>query len=168
MKKLPCCIHEGLPFIEQFIENKNVPVYSIVRNPFTQILSYFFHQLNWKELLLDKNLSFIENFNIFVKKEINNVHLRQCDYLKSNKNIKVKIFKFENKDFNEFIKKTHNIDLELNLTNHNFNNYKKDAMEKYNLTEKDFFQNKEIVDLIIKERKKEFEEFNYSKDINCL
>jgi len=41
-------------------------------------------------------------------------------------------------------------------------------MEKYNLTEKDFFQNKEIVYLIIKERKKEFEEFNYSKDINFL
>jgi len=168
VKKIPCYRHEGLLFIEQFIENKNIPVYSIVRNPFTQILSYFFHQLNWKELLLDKNLSLIENFNVFVKKEINNVHLRQCDYLKSNKNIKVKIFKFENKDFNEFIKQTYNIDLELNLTNHNFNNYKKIVMEIYNLTEKDFFQNKEIVDLIIKERKKEFKEFNYSKDINCL
>jgi len=45
--------------------------------------------------------------------------------------------------------------------------YKNQIKDKYEDI-KSFFTNKEIVDLIIKERYKEFEFFNYSKNINDI
>ena len=39
---LPCYRHEGLLFIEQYIYDTNLPIYTIVRNPFVHIYSYFY------------------------------------------------------------------------------------------------------------------------------
>jgi len=161
--KMNCYRHEGLAYLENYID-KNLPVYAIVRNPFSHIHSYFFHRLRHKELILDDKLSIIQNFENFVKKNIDNIHIKQCVYLKSNKNIKVKTFKIEDNDFNDYLIKHHNIDLKLNENNHNKNSIK----DKYDIKIQDFYQNKEIVNLILKERKMEFEMFKYSKNINDI
>jgi len=91
--------------------------------------------------------------------------LQQYNYIKSNKNLKVKFFKMEEgiDKINNYILKTHNIDLELNKSHYN-----KNPKKNENVDIKSFFTNKEIVDLIIKERYKEFEFFNYSTNINDI
>ena len=168
VKTLPCYRHEGLLYIEQFITNPKLPIYAIVRNPFTHIYSYFFHRLQHEEIKLNPNFDIIKNFEEFCKSNINNIHLRQCDYIKSNKNFKVKFFKFEDMNstnsINDYIIKTHNIDLELKKTHYN-----KNTLNEYNKNSdkiKSFFKNKNIVDLIIEKRKEEFKQFNYSTNIN--
>lgn len=164
VKKLPCYRHEGLLYIEQFINDNNLPVYAIVRNPFEHMHSYFYHVLRHKHYRLDKNLSIVENFEIFCKKRIDNVHIRQIDYLNSNKNLNIKFFKFgENKIINDFFLEKHNIDLKLENTYINNNPLK---LKSPNI--KSFFKNQKIVDLIIKKRFNEFESFNFSKNIDDL
>ena len=162
---LPCYRHEGLLFIEQYIYDTNLPIYTIVRNPFVHIYSYFFHTIKHNEIKIDPSISIITNFENFCRTHCNNVHLQQYNYIKSNKNLKVKFFKFEEgiDKINNYILKTHNIDLELNKSHYNKNHIK-----DKNKDIKSFFTNKEIVDLIIKERYKEFEFFNYSTNINDI
>ena len=164
VKKLPCYRHEGLLYIEQFINDLNLPVYVVVRNPFEHIHSYFYHTLRYKEFNLNNNISIVENFEIFCKNNINNVHLRQADYLISNKNLNVKFFKFgENKVINDYILEKHNIDLKLENLHLNKNPLKNDSLDI-----KTFFTNKKIVDLIIEKRFIEFELFGFSKNIEDL
>ena len=165
VKLLPCYRHEGLLYIEQFIDNTNLPIYTIVRNPFLHIHSFFFHKLRGNNIKFDPSMSIIKNFEKFCKREYNNVHLRQYDYLKSNKNLNVKFFKLEEgvSKINDYILKKHNIDLKLENTHHN-KNPKKDT----NTDVKSFFRNKDIVDLIIEKRYKEFKFFNYSININDI
>lgn len=164
-QKLPCYRHEGLLFIEQYIYDKNLPIYAIVRNPFCHIHSYFFHTILHNEIKIDKSISIVTNFENFCKRKYNNLHLRQCDYIKSNKNLKVKFFKFEEgvDKLNDHILKTHNINLNLTKTQYN-----KNPIKEKEIDIKSFFKNKEIVDLIIKTRHKEFELFNYSTNINDI
>lgn len=161
---LPCYRHEGLLFIEQYIDT-NLPIYTIVRNPFVHIYSYFFHTVRHNEIQIDPNTSIITNFENFCRSHCNNIHLQQYNYIRSNKNLNVKIFKLEEgvDKFNDYILKNHNIDLELNKSHLN-----KNIIKDENVDIKSFFTNKEIVDLIIKERYKEFEFFNYSIDINDI
>lgn len=162
---LPCYRHEGLLFIEQYIYDTNLPIYAIVRNPFVHIHSYFFHRIRHNEIKIDPSISIITNFENFCKRDCNNIHLQQYNYIKSNKNLKVKFFKMEEgiDKINNYILKTHNIDLELNKSHYN-----KNPIKDKNEDIKSFFTNKEIVDLIIKERYKEFEFFNYSTNINDI
>lgn len=161
-KRVNCCHHEGLLYLENIIDT-SLPVYAIVRNPFSHIHSYFFHQIKMKELKLDPKLSIISNFENFVRKEINNVHLQQCRYLESNRGIKVKIFKMENNDFNDYLIQTHNLDLDLNNCVLNYNPKKNRQIPLIS-----FFRDPEIVNLIVKERHTEFKEFGYSIDPNDL
>lgn len=161
-KRVNCCHHEGLLYLENIIDT-SLPVYAIVRNPFSHIHSYFFHQIKMRELTLDPKLSIISNFENFVLREINNVHLQQCRYLESNKGIKVKIFKMENNDFNDYLIQRHNLDLDLNNCVVNYNPKKNRQIPIIS-----FFRNLDIVNLIVKERQKEFKEFGYSTDPNDL
>ena len=161
VKDIGCYRHEGLLYIEKFMK-KEIPVYAIVRNPYSHIYSYFFHRINKKELILDNNLNLIENFENFVKNNINNVHLRQCDYIKSNKGIIVTIFKYEDKKIYNYLYNTYNLINENKIINEN----KLPIYKKENI--KEFFINKDIVNLIIENRKEEFKMFNYSKNIKDI
>ena len=165
IRYLPCYRHEGLLFIEQYIFDKNLPVYAIVRNPFCHIHSYFFHKINNNEIKIDTSISIVTNFENFCRKNYNNLHLRQCDYIKSNKNLKIKFFKFEEgvNKINDYILKTHNINLNLGETHYN-----KNPKKEKDIDIKSFFTDKEVVDLIINARHKEFELFNYSTNINNI
>tara|TARA_A100001015_G_C14936878_1_gene690843 strand:- start:643 stop:1272 length:630 start_codon:yes stop_codon:yes gene_type:complete len=162
-RKLSCYRHEGLEYLETII-NIRVPVYAIVRNPYRQIHSWFFFKLRDGYLKINNNLDIVQNFEIFVKEQINNIHLNQCKYIKSNKNIQVKIFKYEENKFNNYLIKNHNIDLKLNETHYNTNEL------KYLCTTpiKEFFRNKDILNLIKNSKKEEFQKFQYSDDINDL
>jgi len=163
---LPCYRHEGLLFIEKYIDDSNFPIYTIVRNPFCQIHSYFFHRIKHNEIKIDKNLSIVANFENFCRNTFNDVHLQQYNYIRSNKNLKVKFFKLEEgvDKLNNHILKTHNIDLQLQKTHHNANEIK----DKTKVDLQSFFANKEIIDLIIQARRKEFELFNYPTNINSI
>lgn len=162
-RQLSCYRHEGLEYLETII-NIRVPVYAIVRNPYRQIHSWFFFKLKEGCLKMNNNLDIVQNFEIFVKEQINNIHLNQCKYIKSNKNAQVKIFKYEENKFNDYLIKNHNIDLKLNETHYNTNEL------KYLCTTpiKEFFRNKDILNLIKNSKKEEFQKFQYSDDINDL
>lgn len=161
--EMPCYRHEGLLYLENFIDNK-LPVFAVVRNPFTQIFSYFFHRIKYKELILDNNLSLKENFENYVVKEINNNHLRQCDYIRTKKRISVFLIKFEDKNIIEILNSKFN----LNFLNQKINNNDIPEYIEAKKNIKSFFENPDIVKLILTERKKEFELFGYSKDVNDI
>ena len=161
--ELPCYRHEGLLYLENFIDNK-LPVFAVVRNPFTQIFSYFFHRIKYKELILDNNLSLKENFENFVVKEINNNHLRQYDYIKTQKKINITFVKFEDKNIIDVL----NNKFKLNFFNKKINNNDISEYIEAKKNIKSFFTNPNIVNLILTERIKEFELFGYSKDINDI
>ena len=159
-----CYRHEGLLYLENFIDEK-LPVFAVVRNPFTHIFSYFFHRVRWNEIKLDDTISLKENFEKFVIDSINNNHLRQCDYIKSNKKIKVYLIKFEDKNIAKILNNKFNIKLdENNIVNEN--DCPKYIESKKNI--KSFFTNPQIIDLIIKERSSEFKTFNYSTNVNDI
>ena len=93
---LPGYRHEGLAFLSRFIP-AGVPVYACVRNPYDQVLSYFFHQINYGELKVDES-DVPAAFGRFCKEQLQNTHLRQADYLKSGNGVfseQVQLFKFE-------------------------------------------------------------------------
>lgn len=161
-KLLDCYRHEGLLYLENVIDI-TLPIYTIVRNPYQHILSYFFHQLLHKEYTLNENIDIIENFENFVKLNVNNIHLQQIRYLKSNKDIKVKIFKFENHNLNQYIIDNHGINLNLDKTHYN-RNVLRDKYDHINI--KKFFRNDDIINLVKKERSEEFTNFGYSDNIN--
>ena len=101
----------------------------------------------------------------FVEKNIIISHLQQYNYIRSNKNLKPKIFKFEEgiDKLNNYILEKHNIDLKLCKSHH-----MKNTSKPVDMDIKIFFRNKKIVDLITSVRSKEFDEFNYSKNIDDL
>jgi hypothetical protein len=159
-----CYRHEGLLYLENFIDEK-LPVFAVVRNPFTHIFSYFFHRVRWNEIKLDDTISLKENFEKFVIDSINNDHLRQCDYIKSNKKIEVHLIKFEDKNIAKILNNKFNIKLdENNIVNEN--DCPKYIESKKNI--KSFFTNPKIIDLIIKERSNEFKTFKYSTNVNDI
>ena len=88
-KRINYCHHEGLLYLENIIDI-SLPVYAIVRNPFSHIHSFFLSSDKDGGTYLDSNISLISNFENFVKREVNNIHLQQCRYLESNKGIQVK------------------------------------------------------------------------------
>lgn len=159
-----CYRHEGLLYLENFID-VNLPVFAVVRNPFTHIFSYFFHRIKYSECKIDNSISLKENFEKYVINEINNVHLRQYDYIKSNKNINVNLVKFEDKNIVQILNAKFNINLDENCIV-NENNCPEYIESKKHI--KNFFTNPEIVNLIIKERTNEFKTFNYSTDVNDI
>lgn len=159
-----CYRHEGLLYLENFI-NVSLPVFAVVRNPFTHIFSYFFHRIKYNEIKIDNTISLKENFEQFVVNDVNNIHLRQYDYVKSNKNINVHLVKFEDKNIIKILNTKFDIDLDENIIV-NENNCPEYIESKKDI--KSFFTNPKIVNLIIKERSNEFETFNYSTNVNNI
>ena len=162
---MDCYRHEGLMYLENFIDS-NLPVFTVVRNPYTQIFSYFFHRIYNKEIKLNNEITIKENFKNFVFKEIDNIHIRQYDYINSQKNINVNIIKFEDNNIIEILNNKFNLNLDLD-SSIKFNvNIDKNYLESKNKI-KDFYDD-ELVNLIKRKRKNEFEVFRYSLDINDI
>jgi len=164
-KHILCYRHEGLKYIQHLYPNKNTPVYAIVRNPFRQTLSYFFHRVNYGEIFVNKN-NIVMEFRNWCKenKLFTNVHLLQSKYLETNNiNIKnkIKIFKFEDgiDFFIQYLNTTHQLNLD--TSNHSNENQ---VSEYKNIAFLDFFD-KETIELIQKELRLQFEIFQYSMDI---
>jgi hypothetical protein len=164
-QNIKCFRHEGLKYIQHLYPNKNIPVYAIVRNPFRQTLSYFFHRVNYGEIFVNKNNIVMEFRKWCKESKLNkNIHLLQTKYLETNNEIikkKIKIFKFE--DGIDFFIKYLNATYELNLDFEIHNNQNK-ISEYKNIPFLDFFDN-ETIELIKKDLHLQFETFSYSKDI---
>ena len=171
--EIKCYRHEGLKFLQHLYVNKNLPIYTIVRNPYRKTVSYFFHKIKMEEIIVNKE-NIIEEFrswckNIFTNNDNNHqnkLHIVQYKYLEiENRMIqsKIKVFKFENngiKNFLEYLNKTYQ--LKLNIDYHTNDN---DNDQYKNIEFKSFFNN-ELIELIQKVLNDDFVLFNYSKDIN--
>ena len=169
--KTKCYRHEGIAYIQQLYENKNIPVYAMVRNPYRIVLSYFFHLINYKELYLDKNNIILE-FREWCKDciphkykllELGN-HLFQNKLLETDNPIvkeKIHVFKFENgvNYFIEYLNTYH--DLSLNITSHTNKN---EISEYKDIPFLDFFD-QFTINLIKSEFKLQFDLYRYSYNI---
>jgi hypothetical protein len=163
-RDMDCYRHEGLGYLENFIE-PTLPVYAVVRNPYTHIFSFFFFSLKLEEYKLDTTRSLKENFESFVIQRIDtDVHFNQVRYITSNKGIHVKIFKFEDNNFVTFLNETHGLNLDPNYKS-NENVHPLYLENKSNIV--DFFS-ENLIQLVTSHRKREFEMFGYSTDINLL
>jgi len=161
-RSFTCYRHEGINYLLNTLsdEFKNKDIYTTVRNPFSQIVSWYVHVLrghNANYLISKKD---IENFKPWLKKTgINDIHIKQNEYLlidnKLPKNLK--FFKFEDGIENviKYLNNKHN----LNMDCLDFN---KAEYGKFNY--KQFYDN-ESIQLVLKERKLDFELFNYNKNI---
>ena len=94
--------------IQEHIDNKDNPIYYIVRNPFTQIYSWFWHRVRFECYNSDKKIG-IKDFEDFVKKKLKNdrymVPFNKYIDCTTYKNLKV--FKFED-GFDKIIKYINN------------------------------------------------------------
>lgn len=164
VQHLPFYRHEGLNIISQFID-PNIPIYCIVRNPYKQVFSYFFHKLNVKEEILNINLSIIENFRIWVSNFSfkNEPHVNQYLHLKLDKKIsnKITIFKFEDgiDKVLTYLKNTYSLDVNMN-THKNINEMKQNLQVVF----KDYFD-KKTKNKIYFELKECFVHFNYPYEL---
>ena len=165
-QSVQCFRHEGLKYIQHLITNKNIPVYAIVRNPFRQTLSYFFHRVNYGEIFVNRKKIILE-FRKWCRENnlSENVHLLQSNYLETNNTqlkSKIKIFKFEDgiEFFINFLNTTHQLSLDpsLHINQNKISEYK-------NIAFIDFFD-KPTIDIIVKGLNKQFDAFDYSKDIH--
>ena len=164
-KFIKCFRHEGIRYIQHLYENKNLPVYAIVRNPYRQVLSYFFHRINYGEIFVDKN-NIIWEFRKWCRESelSKNIHLLQNKYLETNNSIvkqKINVFKFEDgvDFFIEYLNMHHDLNLDTNIhTNMN------KVTEYKNIPFLDFFD-EATINIIKRDLKKQFEIFQYSRDI---
>ena len=164
-KFIKCFRHEGIRYIQHLYENKNLPVYAIVRNPYRQVLSYFFHRINYGEIFVDKN-NIIWEFRKWCRESelSKNIHLLQNKYLETNNSIvkqKINVFKFEDgvDFFIEYLNMHHDLNLDTNIhTNMN------KVTEYKNIPFLDFFD-EATINIIKRDLKKQFEIFQYSTDI---
>jgi hypothetical protein len=163
-KIMNCYRHEGLMYLENFIDI-NLPVFTVVRNPYTQIFSYFFHRIHHKEIILNNEISLKENFKNFVLREIDNIHIRQYDYIISKKNISVHIIKFEDNTIIDILNNKFN--LNLNKSTKLNENIDKDYIESKKII-KEFYNDNELLNLVKIKRKKEFEVFGYSLELDAI
>jgi len=164
-KFIKCYRHEGINYIQHLYENKNLPIYTIVRNPYRQTLSYFFHRINYGEIFVNKNNIILE-FRKWCKENdlSKDKHLVQHKYLEINNSMikeKIKVFKFEDgiDFFMDYLNKHHNLNLNKN-TRENVNN----IPEYQKIPFLNFFD-ESTINIIKRNLKKEFEIFQYSTDI---
>lgn len=164
-KLIKCFRHEGIRYMQHLYANKNLPVYAIVRNPYRQVLSYFFHRINYGEIFVDKNKIVFEFRKWCRESELSkNIHLLQNKYLETNNPVvkeKIKIFKFEDgiDFFIEYLNKNHNLSLNTKIhTNVN------KVSEYKNVPFLDFFD-EATINIIKRDLKKQFELLQYSMDI---
>jgi hypothetical protein len=168
MTYVPYHKHIGLPFIEsEFILPENHPIFAMCRNPFSQVLSVFLHLYSRGDLAIhDYNCWPINIISCFEQWCIGNMShpmVRQSSLIKSNHSRTIKIFKQENGSpkLLEYLNKSFNISLgnwTVNETN----------VKKYVPSLKDFYRDKEIIDRVISSRHEEFNDFEYSTDINKI
>jgi hypothetical protein len=164
-KFIKCFRHEGIRYIQHLYQNKNLPVYAIVRNPYRQVLSYFFHRINYGEIFVDKN-NIIWEFRKWCRESelSKNIHLLQNKYLETNNQIvkeKIKVFKFEDgiDFFIDYLNMHHDLNLDTNIhTNVN------KVTEYKNILFLDFFD-EATINIIKRDLKNQFELFQYSTDI---
>lgn len=164
-KFIKCFRHEGIRYIQHLYQNKNLPVYAIVRNPYRQVLSYFFHRINYGEIFVDKNKIILEFRKWCRESELSrNIHLLQNKYLETNNSVvkeKIKVFKFEDgiDFFIDYLNTHHDLNLNTNIhTNVN------KVTEYKNIPFLDFFD-EATINIIKRDLKNQFESFQYSMDI---
>ena len=164
-KNIKCFRHEGIRYIQHLYENKKLPVYAIVRNPYRQVLSYFFHRINYGEIFVDKNKIVFEFRKWCKESELSkNIHLLQNKYLETNNPVvkeQIKVFKFEDgiDFFIEYLNKNHNLSL-----NTKFHTNVNKVSEYKNVPFLDFFD-QATIDIIKRDLKSQFDSFQYSMDI---
>lgn len=156
--------HEGYHFLKKFSPNKKIEYITTIRNPFTQILSYFFYSLRKNEKYQTKisKKKLIKYFVKWLKKNINNTHINQLEYLKINGKISknITILKYEDHNTFKYINQKYGLNLinkRVNITKHR---YYKDI--------KDFYQDPELLLLIKKKFGHMFKVLGYSLDINKI
>ena len=160
--------HDSLTSISKYITNKDNPIYYIVRNPFTQIYSWFWHCVRFGKINNFKNELSIKYFENFVKTQLKNDRFMvpYNKYIDSTTYKNLKVFKFED-GFDKIIKYI-NIKHKLNFVNidKNYNpikNYKRNRN-----TIISYYKNEEIVKIIIEYRKFDFIKYGYSFNINDI
>lgn len=162
-KNLPCYHHEGINMIVQFEKNINVPIFAIVRNPFHQVFSYFFHKVKMKEIKLnDTNVKeefkkWVMTTDLLRENHVNQLKHVECRISKQ----KVIILKFEH-GIDKIIKYLNQrFGLSMRCDTHiNINKVK----EKYGTNIEDFFD-KEISEKIKLELYENFIKFDYSLEL---
>jgi len=98
--RVGCFRHEGIGYLQAFVRNTSQPIYAVVRNPFSHVLSYFFHQLRLGEITLDPSQSIQQEFRDYCRRTVpTNVHVRQCAFLHTNDSaIRDRIYYFKMED----------------------------------------------------------------------
>jgi hypothetical protein len=164
--------HDSLSTISKYIINKDNPIYYIVRNPFTQIYSWFWHCVRYgfyNTIGISNKLSLskidIKDFENFIKKKLINDRFMVPfnKYIDNTINKNLKVFRYEdgiNKTIDYFNKKYKLHFINININNNPIKSYKKDKK-----TILYYYQNKEIVDIVREYRKDDFIKYRYSFDI---
>lgn len=160
--------HAPLENMEMFIKNTDNPVYYVVRNPFIQIYSWFWHCIRYKTFNLTHKHMNIKGFEHYVKNILLKDKHMKCfsHFINNTKDLPLTCFKFENgvDTIIQKINEAHNLDFRDVDTNVNhLSEYKKDKE-----TIMKYYENKEIRDIVINYRKEDFEKYDYSIDIRDI
>ena len=123
--RVHCYRHEGIVYLQAFLRNTNQPIYTVVRNPFSHVLSYFFHQLRHGEITHDPSRSIQQEFRDYCRRIIpTNVHVRQSAFLHTNDSaIRDRIYYFKMEDgidnIVHYLNKHHDLTMETRHENKN-------------------------------------------------
>ena len=134
---------------------KDYNKFTIVRNPYERMVSFYFYLKEYNELFRAKwDISFIEWLNNPEKVEIpfNSDWIEKLGYFKNQEewiDDTVTVIKYENlnKEINDFFNKEINLPLKNNTKHKNYKTY----------------YNKQSFDIVYNRYKKDFEKFNYKK-----
>jgi hypothetical protein len=133
--------------IEKFNEFKS---FCVVRNPYDLVVSHYSYRVETNRI---KEM----NFNDFILQKHFSHIPPQVEYLKYNDKIYCNdILRYENlvDDVDKFIKKNN-----INLNISNFPHTRKSTRKNY----KEYFTNKEVLDIVNEYYNEDFETFNYKK-----
>jgi hypothetical protein len=168
LKFVPFHKHIGLPFIESYFKiSKELPIFAMCRNPFSQVLSTFLHLYRRNEIThYDSNcwpMDVILCFEEWCKKNMRHPMVRQSSLIKSAVPRHITVFKHEEgvHPVINYFNQSFNLNLDPYL--HNINT-SKDSFPSV----KEFYRNKELRDFVIFHRHEEFKDFQYSTDINKI
>jgi len=168
VKFVPFHKHIGLPFIERHFKiPKELPIFAMCRNPFSQVLSTFLHFYKKNEIHHEDfdcwPMDVILCFEEWCKKNMRHPMVRQSSLMKSSVPRCITVFKQEEGVYPvlNYFNQSFNLNLEPYL--HRVNAYR-DSFPSV----KEFYRNKELIDFVIFHRHEEFEDFQYSTDINKI
>ena len=160
--------HAPLEKMEEFIKITENPVYYVVRNPFLQIYSWFWHCIRYKSHNLKKEHMNVEGFEHYVKNILHKDRHMKCfsHYINNTKKLPLQYFKYENGVDNIIKKLNETHDLDFRDVDTNVNNLTQYKTDKETIMK--YYENKEIIDIVIKHRKEDFEKYGYSIDIKDI